>query len=72
MKIKPVHPETAEILANVRTARKTEEITCEQYDELVKSYFRFEIEGEVLGHFPENQLEEAEAYLFRLRNEGLT
>ena len=44
--IKSVHPETREILNNARTARDNEEITNEQYNEIVRSCFRAEVEAE--------------------------
>jgi len=60
--IKPVHPETHEILNNLQAAYQAGEVTTEQRNDVVLSCFRAEIESEVLGAYPEaGQVVEIEA-----------
>lgn len=46
--IKSVHPETREILINARLAREAEEITEEDYNQIVLSCFKAEAEYQII------------------------
>lgn len=58
--LKKAHPETHEILNNVRVAYQAGEITREQYNDVVMSCFRAEAESQILGHYTEHKTDETQ------------
>jgi len=60
--INEVHPETREILINLRADYNAGKITTEQYNDVVRSCFRAEAERMILGKYvnpvPQREQEE--------------